>query len=277
MSMEALSSSADMKKLPLMLLLACTLPVCAQTPAGSTGNNTEKARAALNAMIQALGGERWLTTQVTYVEGSMSAFYEGKPTGVNVRYWEWATPTESRIDLSEKTHDKHNWVQIYTGRQCWEITWQGKKPIAKDVCASAIRRQEHSIETAVRVWMKNPSTLLIYDGQSLAERHLADQVTLLDEGNDAITIQMDAETHLPLSCSWTWRDPVYHDKDTDVEEYAEYHVIDGLPTPFTITRLHNGDLVQQRFILKAAYNVPLPPDGFDIDAIAAKVVKIKAR
>lgn len=274
MSMEALSSSADMKKLPVLLLLACALTATAQTPAGSAGNNSDKARAALNAMVQALGGEHWLSIRNSYVEGSLSAFYEGKPTGVNVRYWQWTTPAEERMDLSEKTHDEHNWVQIYTGQQCWEITYQGRKPMEKDVCDSAIRREQHSIQTAVRVWMKNPSTLLIYDGQSLSERHLAVQVTLLDEGNDSITIQMDAETHLPLSCSWTWRDPVYHDKDTDVEEYAEYHLIDGLQTPFTITRLHNGELVQQRFVLKAAYDVPLPPDGFNIDAIEARVVKV---
>lgn len=273
MSMEALSSSADMKKLPVLLFLACALPLAAQTPAGSTGSNVDKARAALNAMVQALGGNRWLSAQDSYVEGTIAAFYEGKPTGVNVRYWQWSTPSEERIDLNEKTHDKLNWIQIYTGRQCWEITYQGKKAMAKDVCDSAIRRRNHSIETAIRVWMKNPNTLLIDDGQSLAERHLAEQVTLIDEGNDAITIQMDADTHLPLSCSWSWRDPVYHDKDTDVEEFADYHQIDGIATPFTITRLHNGDMIQQRFVLKAAYNVPLPPDGFDIDAIAAHVVR----
>jgi hypothetical protein len=262
-----------MKKLSVLILLACALNLSAQTPAASTGSNADKARAAVDAMVQALGGNHWLSLRNSYVEGEIAAFYEGKPTGVNVRYWQWTTPAEDRLDLSEKSHDPRNWVQVYSGQQCWEITWQGKRAMTKDVCDSAIRRRDHSIQTAVGVWMKNPNTLLIYDGQSLAERHLADQVTLLDEGNDAITIQMDAETHLPLSCSWSWRDPVYHDKDTDTEEYAEYHAIDGIETPFTITRLHNGDMVQQRFILKAAYNVPLPPDGFNIDAIAARVVR----
>lgn len=264
-----------MKKLSLLFLLGCGLSLSAQVPAGSTDNNAAKARAALNAMVQALGGNRWLGVQNSYIAGSLAAFYEGKPTGVNVNYWQWSTPAEERLDLSEKKHDPLNWVQIFGGQQCWEITWEGKRSMDKDVCDSAVRRRDHSIQTAVRVWMKSPDTLLTYDGQSLAERHLAEQVTLVDEGNDAITIQMDAETHLPLSCSWSWRDAVYHDKDTDVEEYADYHVIDGIPTPFTITRLHNGDVVQQRFVVKAAYDAPLPPDGFNIDAIAAKVVRVK--
>jgi hypothetical protein len=229
-----------------------------------------KARAVLDAMIQALGGQRWLNLQNRYVEGRIAAFYQGKPTGATVRYWQWDTPAATRVDLTESKKDKHNWTQVFTGGQCWEITFRGKNPIAKDQCASINRSRDHSIETAVRVWMKDPSTILMYEGQSLAGRHLAQQVTLLNAENDSITIQVDADTHLPLSRSWSWRDPVYKDKNEDAEEYDDYHVIDGLPTPFTITRTHNGDETQQRFIFKAAYNVALPPNGFDVDAIAAR-------
>ena len=42
--------------------------------------------------------------------------------------------------------------------------------------------------------MKDPTTVLMYEGQSLAERHLAQQVTLLNADNDSITIQIDAMT-----------------------------------------------------------------------------------
>jgi len=34
-------------------------------------------------------------------------------------------------------------------------------------------------------------------------------------------------------------------------------------TPFSITRLHNGDLTGQRFLTKAVYNSKLPEDLFD--------------
>ena len=229
-----------------------------------------KARAILDAMVQALGGERWLNLQNRYLEGRIAAFYQGKPTGATVRYWQWDTPAAERVDLTENKKDKHNWTQVFENGKCWEITYRGKNPIPADTCAASNRNREHTIEEAVRVWMKDPSTILMYEGQSLAGAHRADLVTLLNENNDSITIRVDDGTHLPLSRSWTWRDPVYKDKDEDSEEYADYHVIDGLPTPFTITRTHNGDDTQQRFIFKAAYNVPLPPNGFDADAIAAR-------
>ena len=53
----------------------------------------------------------------------------------------------------------------------------------------------------------------------------------------------------------------------------DYHTFDGIPTAFSITRFKNGDMTSQRFLYKAAYNVPLPPDAFNIDAAAAKVKK----
>jgi hypothetical protein len=42
---------------------------------------------------------------------------------------------------------------------------------------------------------------------------------------------MDVQTHLPLARTFQWRDPEYHDKNTDTEEYDDYHTIDGFPTP----------------------------------------------
>ena len=119
--------------------------------------------------------------------------------------------------------------------------------------------------------MKDPTTVLMYEGQSLAERHLAQQVTLLNTDNDSITIQIDAMSHLPLRRTYYWRDPLYKDKNEEIEEYDDYHTIDGIQTPFTITRLHNGDMTAQRFIFKASYNVTLPPDAFNADAEAARL------
>jgi len=276
-----------MRKIPVLFLFFCAVAVPAQTPApdepptstvsaptsSAEDASSKKARAALDDMVQALGGDQWLNFQNSYVEGRIAGFFQGKPTGATVRYWDWRTQDAERIDLTEGKSDKHNWSQIFTGKNCWEITFRGKNPVPKDQCAEAIRRRDHSIEAAVHVWMKDPSTILMYEGQSLAERHLAQQVTLLNSDNDSITIQIDAMTHLPLRRTYYWRDPVYKDKNEETEEYDDYHNIDGIQTPFTITRLHNGDMTSQRFIFKAAYNVPVAADAFDADAAAARIHK----
>lgn len=232
--------------------------------------NTKKARAALDAMVQALGGDRWLNLQNSYIEGRTSGFYQGKPTGAIGDFYSWHVfPDKDRVELTKK----RNVVDIFTGNEAWEITYRGKRAIPKDEQDGFFRRRDHSIEVAVKVWMKDPKTILLWDGQSLAERHLADQVTLISSSNDSITIQMDAETHLPLRRTFEWRDPLYKDKNEEAEEYDDYHTVDGIPTPFTISRFHNGDETSLRFVYKAAYNVPLPPNAFDVDATTAKIKK----
>ena len=93
--------------------------------------------------------------------------------------------------------------------------------------------------------MKDPKTILVYEGQRMAERHMADQVTLISPQNEAITIQMDVQTHLPLTRSFKWRDPFYKDKNTDVEEYADYHDMEGCRQRFRSPACKNDEMVRQ--------------------------------
>ena len=136
-----------------------------------------------------------------------------------------------------------------------------------------LRRRDHSIETAVKLWLNDPQTILIYEGQRLAERHLADQVTLISASNEAVTILTDVQTHLPLRRTFEWRDPLYKDKNLDAEEYDDYHLMNGFPTPFTITRFKNDDMISQRFLDKVAYNQDLPADFWSVDAAERRIKK----
>jgi hypothetical protein len=254
----------------LLIALSGINHAAAQAASESADENQQKARATLNAMVSALGGERWLTLTTTLQEGRTSSFYQGKPTGEIADYSELRQfPDQSRIEIGKK----HNVFEIFFGNQGWEITYRGKKAIPDDQLQDYLRRRDHSVEVALRIWMKDPKTILIYGGQNLVERHLADQVTLINSANDSIVIQMDSQTHLPLRRSWQWRDPLYKDKNTDAEEYDDYHLAEGIPTPFAITRFHNGDMTNQRFLYHASYNVPVPPDSFDPDKTAAKIKK----
>ena len=139
-------------------------------------------------------------------------------------------------------------VEFFVGRQGWEVTYQGKKPLDKDIVDDYLRRRDHSIETAVKVWMKDPNTILLYEGQHLAERHLAEQVTLISPQNEAITILMDEQTHLPLQRTFQWRDPAIPRQEHRHRGVRRLPHHRRVPHPFTITRLKNGDTFRQYFI-----------------------------
>jgi hypothetical protein len=77
---------------------------------------------------------------------------------------------------------------------------------------------------------------------------------------------MDIQTHLPLRRSFQWRDPLYKDKNTDAEEYDDYHTVQRFPTPFTISRWKNDDMIRQYFLDVVTYNQELAADFWSVDA-----------
>lgn len=262
------------------VVLGCSMflmPIAVQAQEAQTqqandeaAKNAQKARAVLDAMVKALGGDAWLNMQNSMRQGRIAAFFHGQPNVGTVDTWEYhAWPDHDRIEIT-----KHrDVVEFFVGRKAWEVTYKGKAPLPQDQVDDYLRRRDHSIETAIKVWMKDPKTILVYEGQHLAERHLADQVTLISADNQAVTILTDSQTHLPLRRVFEWRDPEYKDKNVDAEEYDDYHVMDGFPTPLTITRYKNDEIVRQYYVVKAAYNQQLAPDFWDVDAASRRIKK----
>jgi len=232
--------------------------------------NADKARAALNAMVQALGGQAWLNIKNSERDGHFAAFFHGNPDlGTEQFYMFHQWPDHDRIEYTKHRDD----VQFFIGSQGWEVTYKGKKALPKDQLDNFLRDRAHSIETAVKVWMKDPKTILVYEGPRMVERHLGIQVSLIAASNEAITLVMDNDTHLPLRREYQFRDPVYHDLDTEVEEYDNYHTVDGFPTAFRLTRIKNDETTQQLYLDRAKYNQELPPDFWDVDAATRKIKK----
>jgi hypothetical protein len=253
-----------------VMLMAAPLAIRPQATENAEQKNAQQARAALDAMVKALGGEAWLSIKNQMREGRVAAFFHGKPSGGTTEYWEYhAWPDHDRIEYT-----KHrDVVQFYMGRTGMEVTYKGMAPLPQEQVEDFLRRRGHSIETVVKVWLNDPKTILIYEGQHLAERHLADQVTLISTENEAVTILMDVETHLPLRRSFQWRDPVYKDKNLDAEEYDDYHTVVGFPTPFIITRFKNDDVTRQYFMVHVEYNQVLPEDFWSVDVAEKRIKK----
>ena len=253
-----------------VVMLAWPNMIQAQAGDGANAKNIAQARAALDAMVQALGGQAWLTMKNQMRQGQIATFFHGYSVGGSAPYWEYhAWPDQDRIEFS-----KHrDVVQFYLGRSGWEVTFKGKTTLPQEQVDDYLRRRDHSIETVVKNWLNDPKTLLVYEGQRQCERRLADQVTLISAQNEAVTIQMDAETHLPLCRTFQWRDPVYKDKNLDSEEYDNYHTVDGFPTPFVITRFKNDEITRQYFLDHVVYNQPLAADFWSVDAAEQRIKK----
>ena len=256
----------------MLALLALAIPPAGRPQAlnDTEAKNAQQARQALDRMVQALGGQAWLDLKNQMRYGHIAAFFHNQPDPGTTEYWEYHQwPDHDRIDLT-----KHrDVVQFVIGRQGFEVTYKGKKPMDQKGFDDFIRRRDHSIETVIKVWLKDPNTILLYEGQRMASRHMAEQVTVISPQNEAVTIMMDVSSHLPLSRSFEWRDPIYKDKDVDLEEYDNYHTVDGFPTPLSITRSDNGEVVRQYYINKVEFNQQLPGDFWDVNAAEKRIKK----
>jgi len=232
--------------------------------------NAQQARAALDKMVQAMGGQAWLTLKNQDRHGHIAAFFHGQPDLGTTEFFEFHQwPDHDRYEYT-----KHrDVVGFYIGREGWEVTFRGKHPLPQEQVDDFLRRRDHSIETVVKTWMPDPKTILVYEGQHLAERHLCEQVTLISAQNEAVTILMDLQTHLPLKRTFQWRDPEYKDKNLDSEEYDDYHVVDGFPTAYSVTRFKNDEMVRQQYIDRVKYNEDLPADFWSVDVAEKRIKK----
>jgi hypothetical protein len=265
---------------PSLLAQASDIPNATTAPP-TPQTQEQRGHQLMDEMVTALGGDAWLNRKDMQFHGHMAAFFQGRPNGMVVEFDAWQQfpganqPEAERIGfLTDKSMlfpgKKIDVVQIWTGGEGYEVTFKGKTTLPKDQVEDYYRRQAHSIEDVVRTWLKAPGVMVLYDGTSMVERRMADKVTILSANNDAVTIDLDATTHLPLRRTFEWRNTTFKDHDEDVEEYDDYHTFQGLPTALTITRYHNGDMSNQRFLTGVQYNTGLPHELFNPDHLLKK-------
>lgn len=272
---------------------AADLPSAAPArPAGET--DTDRGQTLIKEMIKALGGDAWLNRTTIQSEGRGSAFFHGEPNPYITEFHELVRlpgtgeagtgqsgtelPWADRVGfLTDKSMifpgKKIDVVQIWKEGHGYEVTFKGQTELPKDQVDDYYRRREHSIEQVVGTWIHAPGVMIVSEGSGMVERHLVDKVTVLTANNDAVTLDLDSSTHLPIQRTFRWRNPQFNDYDEEGETYDDYHTIQGLPTPLTITRYHNGEMTNQRYLTKVVYGVPADASLFDPSVLIPKLKK----
>ena len=237
-------------------LLAPTSPSATATPDASA----QKARALLDKMIAALGGEAFLNYATRTEQGRAYGFYQGRPNGAGVEFrYFWQYPDKDRAEVGKK----RNVVQIHSGDQGYEITYKGTAALGEKEMQDYLRRRDRSMNTVLRQWLKDPNTLLLYAGPGIADNRMTEQITVVNAKDESVTIAVDPTSYLPVQKSFTYRDPVDNLKSEETETYGNYRLEQGIMTAHSIVRGKNGDMVSQRFLTRVEYNPQLKTSLFD--------------
>jgi hypothetical protein len=263
----------------LALTLLCCTPaahVHAQAsaiPSAQTSvdiNDPTAGRKLLDKMVAALGGAAWLNRTDYSAIGQAGTFYKGSANPYVMqfeRYIRLAPFGERQIIVSKQgvfiPTTKRDVAEIWTTDNGYEVTYKGKKELPKKDVDEFFLYQKHSLDTVMLQWLKQPGILISYLGTEFVDRKVADKVSILTTTNDGVTLDLDESSHLPVSLTFQWRDPTYHDFNTEVQDFDDYHPIQGIMTPLTLTRFHNGDMTSQVYLKEVHYNIHFPPDLLD--------------
>jgi hypothetical protein len=214
-------------------------------------DNANRAKAAIDQMIQALGGEAYLHIQDISQEGRSYGFHHGQPEGAGVLFWRfYKYPDRDRIELTKQ----RDVVYLYRGDQGYEITYKGTRADDPKTVSDYVRRRQYSLDWVLREWLHEPGIALFYEGTAVAAQKDTVQVTIMNSRNQAVTLNIDSNTHLPVKKSFSWRDPTDKERNIEEEIYDNYRPVEGIMTPFSVTRFYNGDMSNQRFLHSVTYN-----------------------
>ena len=222
--------------------------------------NAHKAKALIEQAIQALGGPSYLNIRDREQQGRGYSFHHGRPTSNGVLFWTFVEfPDKERVEITKE----RDVAELYVGNKGYEITFKGSHPLEEKDMADYLRRRRFSLDQILRTWVNDPSVALLFEGNAIAAQHPAQQVTLINSKNEAVTLYFDVDTHLPIRKTFVWRDPVDKQRNLEEEIYENYRQVSGVMVPYNLTRYFNGDMAGQRFLNTVTINQGLDQAMFD--------------
>lgn len=253
--------------LSVLLLAVFALGQAAPSPSTSSSQsipvdqeNAKKARALIDEAILELGGDAYLSIQDITQEGRTYAFHHGQPEGAGVLFWRfYKYPDKERLELTKQ----RDVIEIFRGNEGFEITYKGTRTQDPKTISDYRRRQQYSLDWVLRKWLNEPGIALFYEGSTVAAQKDAQQVTIMNSRDQAVTLYFDSNTHLPVKKSYSWRDPTDKQRNVEEEVYDNYRPVQGIMTPFSVTRYYNGDMSGQRFLHSVSYNTGLKDSLFE--------------
>jgi hypothetical protein len=252
--------------LPLVALAQSPAPQsltpAVQTPpaaADSQDTNAQKAHELIDQSIRALGGQAYLNVKDIKQEGRTYSFSHGEANSLGILFWRfWKWPDKDRIELTKQ----RDVIYIVNGDEGYETTFRGTRPDEAKNVTESVRQREYSLDHILRLWFSEPGIALFYEGQTVADNRQAEKVTMMNGKNQAVSLYLDQQTHLPIKKTLSWRDTDRY-RNEESEIYGDYHSVQGINTPFQVVREHNGEMIRQRFLTSVAYNTGIADSLFE--------------
>ena len=230
-----------------------------------------KAKALIQQMIAALGGPAYLNVHDTTCTGHLGDFgHSGDLDG----FEHFIDYTQPPFKDRQENLPKRNIIAVFNGDKGWTLDRGGVSEAAASDVARFQEDTKIDLDNLLRHRIHEKGMEFRYGGQDIVELKEVDWVELVDSDNRTIRIAIARDTHLPIEKVVEIRDPRTQLKSNETEYYSLYHPIDGVETPFQITRDRNGTKVFQVFFDKCQYNTGLSDALFTKESLDERWAKV---
>jgi hypothetical protein len=244
----------------ILVLTACFVGVLLAPARGQDEGRTKK---LFDDAIQAMGGTAYLNVKDMVSEGNIFGFDLDGNSGGLVKYNDWTKlPDKSRNEQGNRRKERDVVVFNLEQNQGWILEGQkdtrDASPEEMNDFKSLVK---HSIDNIFRFRYQDSANKLFYLGPGERSDVRFELVKLLDPENDEVILYFDRITKLPGKIEYrvTNKRGI---KERCVEEFSQWHIIQGVNTPLRVDSFVNGRKSSQTFPLKITYNNNLPDSIF---------------
>lgn len=244
----------------LLSLFVLSFAAAAQNPETLLPEQSAaKAKQFLQQLIAALGGPAYLNVRQSDCTGRLSFFgHGGDLTGYDYFHDLWILPDKNRTEYTKKSVI----IELFTGNQGWIMDKGGvqEKPAAEiEQFQEGLKKD---IDSLLRFRLNEDSMAFRYGGSDIVDLKQVDWVEIVDRDRRTFRLAIDRATHLLIRVETITRNATTRERTEEVTYFANYHVQDGVQTPFSVTRERDDRKVYQVFFYGCKYNPGLSPELF---------------
>jgi hypothetical protein len=216
-----------------------------------------------NAAIAEMGGETYLAVKDMVSEGQYFMINrEGDSSGL-IKFSDYTKlPDKSRFELGNNKNEMEISVFNLERNEGWikegqKETRPAKPEEMKDFKDSA----NHSLDNIFHFRYKDPQSKLFYLGAGDGLEVTLELVKIIDPENDETIVYFDRDSKLPVKVE-SRRLNSKGVRQRVVEEFSQWHVIQGVNVPMRIDGFINGRRSSQQFVTKITFNNHLRDEFF---------------
>lgn len=230
-----------------------------------------KAKQLLQEAITALGGNTYLNVHNSTCTGRIGQFDHGGNLNGFGHFIDYEVPPDKE---RQENLPKRNIIEVYNGDKGWELDRGGVSETPQVDLVDFVEGNKKDIDNILRYRIHEPGMVFRYGGPDIVDLKQVDWVELVDSDNRTIRIAIATATHLPLRKIVDTRDPRSRMKSEEIEIYSNYHPLEGIQTPFQVTRERNGIKIFQVFFDKCEYNTNLSDSLFTRESLEERWDKV---